>query len=154
MVIRLIFDSVICTYKSKADQYENLFMICLSLTSVPFLTFQVSCHGFVSCRRHGWCDNATAQGTANKWTVPRFGPPWHCSQACSSILFFCFNALRCLDSICQFVMFDDINSLNVVIYLSKKKKLRTWLFQLAQVTISNISQWSLSQATPSILSAS
>ena len=117
MVIRLIFDSVICIYKSKANQYENLFMICLSLTGVPFLTFQVSCHGFVSCRRHGWCDNATAQGTDNKWTVPRFGPPWHCSQACSSILFFCFNALRCLDSICQFVMFDDINSLNVVIYL-------------------------------------
>ena len=128
MVIRLIFDSVICTYKSKADQYENLFTICLSLTGVPFLTFQVSCHGFVSCRRHGWCDNATAQGNDNKWTVPRFGPPWHCSQACSSILFFCFNALRCLDSICQFVMFDDINSLNAVIYLSQKKKnqLRSW----------------------------
>ena len=62
--------------------------------------------------------------------------------------FFCFNALRCLDSIYQFVMFDDINSLNVVIYLSKKKKkkkhthtqLQTWLFQLPQVTISNISQ--------------
>ena len=88
----------------------------------PFLTFQVSCHGFVSCRRHGWCDNATAQGTDNKWTVPGFGPPWHCSQACSSILFFCFNALRCLNSICQFVMFDATNSLNVVIYLSKKKK--------------------------------
>ena len=87
----------------------------------PFLTFQVSCHGFVSCKRHGWCDNAIAQGTDNKWTVPGFGPPWHCSQACSSILFFCFNALRCLNSICQFVMFDATNSLNVVIYLSKNK---------------------------------
>ena len=36
--------------------------------------------------------------------------------------FLLFNALRCLDSIYQFVMFGDINSLNVVIYLSKKKK--------------------------------
>ena len=85
-----------------------------------FLTFQVSCHGFVSCRRHGWCDIATGQGTDNKWMVPGFGPPWHCSQARSSILFFCFNALRCLNSICQFVMFDDIK--NIVIYLSQKKK--------------------------------
>nr|POE55796.1 hypothetical protein CFP56_59927 [Quercus suber] len=30
------------------------------------LPIAVSCHGFVSCRRHGWCDNATAQGTDNK----------------------------------------------------------------------------------------
>ena len=36
--------------------------------------------------------------------------------------FLLFNALRCLDSICQIVMFDDTNSLNVVIYLSQKKK--------------------------------
>ena len=36
--------------------------------------------------------------------------------------FLLFNALRCLDGICQFVMFGDINSLNVVIYLSHKKK--------------------------------
>ena len=127
MVIRLIFDSVICTYKSKADQYENLFMISLNLANVYFLNFS----GILP-----WCDNATAQGTDNKWTVPGFGPPWHCSQARSSILFFSFNALRCLNSICQFVMFDDINSLNLVIYLSKRKKRKTITNLVISITTS------------------
>ena len=53
--------------------------------------FQVSCHGFVPCWRHGWSHNATAQGTNNKWTLLGFGPPWHCSQACPSIFHFCFS---------------------------------------------------------------
>ena len=131
MVTKLIFNWSALTRVKQINMKICLWLAWAWLV-FPFLTFQVSCHGFVSCRRHGWCDNATAQGTDNKWTVPGFGPPWHCSQACSSILFFCFNALRCLNSICQFVMFDHINSLNVVIYLSKKKKkqLLMWLFQL------------------------
>ena len=121
MVIKLIFNWSALT-RVKQINMKICLWFAWAWPVFPFLTFQVSCHGFVSCRRHGWCDNATAQGTDNKWTVPGFGPPWHCSQARSSILFFCFNALRCLNSICQFVMFGDINSLNVVIYLSHKKK--------------------------------
>jgi hypothetical protein len=60
---------VICTYKTKADEFEE----CVydessgqTLLVFLFVNFQVSRHGFVSCWRHGWCDNATAQGADNK----------------------------------------------------------------------------------------
>lgn len=81
------FCGIIWPLISCAHKYYYSYKWMLRETNFEVFSVQLPCYGFVPCRRHGWSDNATAQGTYYKRAMPRTGPSWYCSQAQTLLLY-------------------------------------------------------------------